>query len=177
MLGDNRPPIHEAGFWMAVSRPSFLKFLIAFAIVLGGAWLGYYLWSDNRANMAEVEEYERIMDEYTAVHRNDTYGGATPQETLDLFIAALEAGDPELATMYFLPDDNGSREEWRKVMQDTYDAGNFPLIVSELKKAVPEQNSIIGDSFYGFIVRDESGIVVVDISLIFNGKIWKIDSV
>ena len=42
----------------------------------------------------------------------DTYGGKTPQETLDLFVAALKAEDVDLASKYFMLDDSLSREEW-----------------------------------------------------------------
>src|SRR3989338_1040080 len=43
---------------------------------------------------AEQELYQKMMA--------DTYGGKTPQETLDLFIAAVEKGDYELASRYFV---------------------------------------------------------------------------
>ncbi len=33
--------------------------------------------------------------------KNDTYGGATPEETFDLYLAALKKGDLELASKYF----------------------------------------------------------------------------
>ncbi|MBT6053372.1 MAG: hypothetical protein HOG49_41850, partial [Candidatus Scalindua sp.] len=33
---------------------------------------------------------------------NDIYGGDTPEETLELFIQALESGDVELASKYFV---------------------------------------------------------------------------
>jgi len=43
---------------------------------------------------AEQELYQKMMA--------DTYGGKTPEETLDLFIAAVEKGDYELASKYFV---------------------------------------------------------------------------
>ena len=43
---------------------------------------------------AEQELYQKMMA--------DTYGGKTPQETLELFIAAVEKGDYELASRYFV---------------------------------------------------------------------------
>lgn len=35
----------------------------------------------------------------------DTYGGDTPEETLNMYIAALEAGDVALAAKYYIPED------------------------------------------------------------------------
>ncbi len=43
---------------------------------------------------------ERLKDTYRA----DTYGGATPEETLEMFITAFKAGDLDLASRYFIPE-------------------------------------------------------------------------
>jgi len=46
---------------------------------------------------AQIEaERARILE----AQKNDNYGGKTPEETLDLYIAALKAGDIELASKY-----------------------------------------------------------------------------
>ena len=45
---------------------------------------------------AEQEDYKRAMA--------DTYGGKTPQETLQMYIDAVEKGDYELASKYFIGD-------------------------------------------------------------------------
>lgn len=41
------------------------------------------------------------MGALQAPYTNDTYGGATPEETFDLYLAALKKGDLELASKYF----------------------------------------------------------------------------
>ncbi|MEK7143610.1 MAG: hypothetical protein AAB756_02155, partial [Patescibacteria group bacterium] len=48
----------------------------------------------------EFENYYKNLDE---VYKKDTYGGATPEETLALFIDALKKGDTDLAAKYFVP--------------------------------------------------------------------------
>jgi len=55
-------------------------------------------------NMEEgdLEEYLAKKDE---LYAQDTYGGATPEETLDLYIEALKVGDLELASKYFRLED------------------------------------------------------------------------
>lgn len=50
---------------------------------------------------AEEEDYKLALA--------DTYGGKTPQETLDMFIDAVEKGDYELASKYFVIP---KQEEW-----------------------------------------------------------------
>ncbi len=56
---------------------------------------------------AEQELYQKMM--------GDTYGGKTPQETLDMFISAVEAGDYELASKYFVTE---KQEEELKSLQN-----------------------------------------------------------
>jgi len=55
---------------------------------------------------AEQELYQKMMA--------DTYGGKTPQETLELFIAAVEKGDYELASKYFV---KSKQEEELRALQ------------------------------------------------------------
>ena len=38
-------------------------------------------------------------------YKEDQYGGATPEETLKLFVEALEKKDFELASKYYVPED------------------------------------------------------------------------
>jgi len=59
-------------------------------------------------NYFETQRYEKMMAKYEKekaeileMQKNDTYGGKTPEETLDLYIQALKAGDIELASKYY----------------------------------------------------------------------------
>jgi hypothetical protein len=62
-------------------------------------------------NDGAIETYlngvEKEIAEYEAIERADTYGGNTPQETWALFVAALEVGDTELASKYFVQKRRG----------------------------------------------------------------------
>src|SRR3990167_4899471 len=69
-------------------------FAAAFA---AGNTVKYYLdlWKADRA----VKSFQSAID---AIYKNDTYGGKTPEETFDLYLAALKKGDLELASKYFV---------------------------------------------------------------------------
>src|SRR3990167_283218 len=84
----------------------FLQFLV---IVLIGAGIffgiGYYRYRTS----PEYHKYQDLLaqkERYMA----DTYGGDTPEETLELFISALKTGDIDLASKYFVLD---KQDEWR----------------------------------------------------------------
>lgn len=47
------------------------------------------------------EIYEKQVQEELNKYKNDFDGGKTPEETLELFITALRAGDIEKASKYY----------------------------------------------------------------------------
>ena len=58
-----------------------------------------------------AEEKKEFVRELEQKYLDDTYGGQTPEETLELFISAIEAGDLNLAAKYFVLDE---QEKWRE---------------------------------------------------------------
>lgn len=158
------------------SRKGFLKFAIAFVAILLLGYVAFVIaynvqhWDQIQFNKASEEAVEQWLD----VYRNDKAGGKTPDETIDLFIAALEAGDVELATSYFMPDDYGNRDEEGKMMQEVYDNGDFPRLANIMKNRVIDRDGIIGEKFYSFNFR-ENGEPAGGVSLQFNGNVWKIE--
>src|SRR3989338_6079724 len=72
---------------------------------------GYLVWS-KFLKYDILKVYQNAEKNYVEAMQADTYGGKTPKETLDLFVAALRADDVELASKYFLLDKNASREKW-----------------------------------------------------------------
>ena len=94
----------------------FLALLILGLAVFWAAQ--YYQYRKNPEFRAE-----KYMEDLERQYAEDTYGGFTPEETLQLFIDALKKGDIELASKYVLIEDQ------QKVKQDLLEAknaGNFP---------------------------------------------------
>lgn len=59
------------------------------------------------------------MQSLTAPYENDTYGGKTPEETFDMYLAALKKGDLELASKYFWVERRkGQLEDLRGLKSD-----------------------------------------------------------
>ena len=86
-----------------------------------GLWRAY-LWYDNwRFYAPQRAEYSNAIAEYAkyeagqlalqARYAADFDGGATPQETWNLFVAALEEGDTDRASKYFVVE---RQDEMRK---------------------------------------------------------------
>ncbi len=122
-----------------------------------------------------AKEFSKGLEQYYQTFREDTYSGKTPQETLNLFIDALEKGDLDLATKYFAMDDNLSREKWENALRETEKAGKLPFIIEILKQMTPVEPAIT--STYEFVVIEkESGLVEYSVEMEFNeySGVWKI---
>ena len=145
------------------------KFLLGFFGILlltlaVWSW-GAYFNPEVREKRALIKYFEDIEEEY----RNDMYGGATPEETLQLFIAALEAGDIELASKYFLPDE---REKKKNDLQKAQQQ-NILSEVIERMKMFDLDKEIAGKAFFSIV--DANNIVEFEIILTRNqNNIWKI---
>src|SRR3990167_6156979 len=90
----------------------FWGVLVAMVVVVGGSYL---IW--NKYFKYDLEKvYQEAERRYVEAMTADTYGGKTPQETLDMFVEALRAEDIELASKYFMLDENLSREKWVEIL-------------------------------------------------------------
>ena len=141
-------------------------FLAIIALALGSLAVSGYFFNPERQAERELKELERQYAE-------DTYGGKTPEETLELFISALESGDIELASKYFVID---KREEWRSRLQDISNNSNLGLMIEDLMGPKNKYQFIDGnDDRYIYEILNGKNQLTVQIDI---GKgptgIWKI---
>ncbi|MEK9150650.1 MAG: hypothetical protein AAB411_00990 [Patescibacteria group bacterium] len=156
-------------------KSRFRKFILAFFVVIIGAfvlfimvawgWQKYRYWQDEKiAQKAEEgirkwqqEDYERAMA--------DTYGGKTPQETLQMYIDAVEKGDYELASKYFI----GSKQEKELKSLKNSERKNIENMINQLKQVLKSVGSFSWDK-KEFAIRKP---ILVDFKL-YPNNIWKI---
>ena len=144
--------------------------LIIWGVIWGPQTLSFY-WYEylNRKHLAEFEAIEET-------YRTDTNGGETPEETLDLFVAALEAGDAGLAASYFVPEKRGEME---KQFKAGFESGGVELLLGEVKKE--EEKHVLGYDIEGNSVRFEfsdgdSVGLTIDLIKNPNSQKWLIES-
>ena len=71
---------------------------------------GFLIWRDSQVFVPvenpdtelQGKAYIKYWEKLNEAYKKDEYGGATPEETLNLLIEALKAGDLELASKYFV---------------------------------------------------------------------------
>ncbi len=143
--------------WVVVFILGAVAVLVVWTMLTHGAW------------MRDIQDkwmayrYQRSVEK---PFKDDKFGGETPEETFDLFISALEKGDVELASKYFVLN---RQEQWEKTLSDYKDQVLLVDFIEELKsKRVKWQKVTYDDenvvSFeYEFLVEEDT---TVD----FNGQ-------
>lgn len=113
----------------AIPKRRYWKFVLGFFGVIAGVFILYTIglwaikayeqWRGEKAVQKLAEELKRMEEEDYRRAMADTYGGKTPQETLRLYIEAVEKGDYELASKYFIGDyQERELESSRKMSSD-----------------------------------------------------------
>ena len=125
---------------------------------------------------------ERIVDLQKRIKemmKKDDFGGETPEETLQLFIDALKAGETELASRYFVVN---KREQMAKELAIGQERGHLEELVELLEKRERGGFYAGRDDKYEFVVIGDSGkwdgVAEFTFDLVKNleTKVWKIES-
>ena len=151
---------------------------------------GWFVWNNylspnaqrQRQLQENIDKYNSFISTFEAAMKADTYGGKTPQETLNMFIDALKKGDIDLASKYFALDTNEkspdylTRKKWENSLNETKKDGGIDNLISLLEKATPAGSSMAG--YFGFEVRDNTAKLIGDIGMQLNkySQVWKIES-
>ncbi len=141
--------------------------LAAVVIVIGGI----YFWQ------VKIQRDSDPFAAYEAAMKEDGAGGATPAETLAMFIAALRAGDDRAAAQLFMLDDYGSRAAWDSRMADLKARDVFGKMADDIEKnAKMTEPTYEGNA--QFEVLNDNGTVGALIVMQLNtfSGVWKLQS-
>src|SRR3989344_2309625 len=166
-------------------KKTYWKFVFGFlgiVVVIGG---GFFVWNGYLSPQAKEQRqmekrYEAYMEwekQHLDALKQDTYGGKTPEETLQMFIEALKKEDIELASKYFQLEtdtqdpDYLTRNKIIKVLQEKKDG--LQNIAEILSRAIPDPSGPLYDGDYGFIVY-EKGEIITEINMELNKQsgVW-----
>lgn len=150
------------------SKYSIGAFLALFIIIIALGSSGFFLSAEQKLQ----KEYLSELREVAHLEASDTFGGTTPEETLELFITALEVGDVELASKYFVLGEQGKQlENLKKIVES-----NFLIeMVSDLKRE-KYRNNISEDQVTFSIGNDDNFVALTILLNRNNNDLWKIES-
>jgi len=119
-----------------------------------------------------MAEQEKLAKELEDKYKNDFDGGATPQETWAMFVKALEAGDTDLASKYFLVE---KQEEVKNDFSVGKKNGAIPYFLNDFKLIISEAMYSNGQMFEFYTDEIDGGPGFI-YTLVLNPytNIWKI---
>lgn len=171
------------------SGRSLITFIVGLVALILIALGGYWSWernsgpeSDGIGGFLDHLKSRKFLRNFDEEMRRDKFGGKTPEETLQLFIEALEKGDVELASRYFMLESDQydpnylTRKVWEDALKKAKEGDRLDEIVTMLNMAKPAGSSSAG--YFGFEVKNEKGELVSDVGMRLNEKsgVWKIES-
>jgi hypothetical protein len=126
---------------------------VVVALLVIGAYVGsLYYRADSKIDAYDTQDaalgayyagVEADAQKQRAAEAADVYGGTTPQETWSLFVAALEAGDTDLAAKYFVVE---KQEKWKDILKKGKESGYLELQLKNFKTIKSEE--------YGYNKKD-----------------------
>ena len=162
-----------------------VTFVLLFGLTIGAYKVWYRYFTDEgrqEAAMAEsVGKYNSAIKTMEDALRADTYGGKTPQETLNMFVSALKAGNLDLASKYFYLDTNPdspdylTRKKWEEGLKKSGADGRVPIILKSLSTVKITGQTEFGATFESFDARGDVS-VLVELRLNKYSGVWKIES-
>ena len=107
---------------------------VLFLVLLAGG----VLWSVLNGmpyinNLRAKWEAQQLQNQWEKPYREDKYGGKTPEETFDMFLDALRKGDTELASKYFVVDEQDS---WLKTLEEYRKQNLLANFIKELENTL-----------------------------------------
>jgi hypothetical protein len=159
------------------------KIFIAVVVVVAAAAVAVGVWwnksrapfdpSTDPATLKSARQFEDFYNNLNEVYRKDTYGGKTPEETLQMFIDALKKGDTDLAAKYYIPE---KQKQEAEELRRGKEANVLGLLIGDLEKE--KIGRALYEDQYRFITVDENNTAEFQFDLLFNAqtKVWKIES-
>lgn len=162
---------------------------VFFVIIFAGTAALFFLDGLNKINvpafdkvlMNDAQKKEQETIKYFAdleeKYKNDTYGGSTPEETMQLFIAALKAGDTELAAKYFVIE---KQEEWKTALAKAKENGNITKLISKLGEVnVPKEGveNFAGSFVISHSIKNEPYSWSINLVMNEYTNKWKIENI
>ena len=148
----------------------FKKLVLAILIIIAlflifGGWKPISLWLGQSEIDRLVKRLEKFEQEQYRKMLADTYGGKTPQETLQMYIEAVEKGDYELASKYFIEN---NRDKELKSFE-----GAMQVDIQNVVNLLKESLSMIGQ----YSVDGKEYVIDKPIyvrMILFPNGIWKL---
>lgn len=147
-------------YLLLFKQKRLLCVLIFICFLLVASGLFWYFSDDMRQARQYKENVENIlgkMQEQIAEYQFDSYGGATPEETYEMFLRSLEEKDIDSASRYFVSE---KQDEYRQFFSDIETNGKWEDMMEDLLNSGNQQGEMKENGIYVVrIYNDENYLV------------------
>lgn len=123
------------------------------------------------AELKDPRKIQEYSDQLVEAYKKDFDGGDTPEETLNLFIAALKAGDTDKAAKYFLLEKQAEMAEELRIGKEKRTLSDFIRILESEKDGTGKN-----EGSYTFTYETPTSLMSIDFLQNPYTKKWKIES-
>ena len=160
-----------------MNKKNYTKWWVLWIVVIVFAG-GWFLFGSKKNPSYDFDKqqsdlYQQALNDWVEKQKKDTYGGNTPQETWNMFIDALEKGDVELASKYFVV---GKQDAWIANLKNIKKNNQLDFMISDLSENYKLTGYTKANDFR--YVKKDDGIVIAEVVLVLNEYTnkWKIES-
>ena len=149
-----------------------LRSFIVLALVLGTGFFGLWFLGKYGTEIKIKNPDAGTLQNVSESGKDEFYnfGGKTPQETISLFVTALEKNDLVLAVKYFVPE---AREKESEDLTKLKDANILGDLLTDLKTL--KNGQAADKARYLFKVFDKTGVAAAEVELVKNRSgFWKL---
>lgn len=168
----------KEGGWYLMAKIFGVILAILLTLFMGITALGYF-WPTIQEYRYEMEA-ERFVKEINAekarleaLEKADTFGGATPEATFDMFLAALKNEDIELASKYY--DVSVQEEALAGLKLELEEDGNLDLSIkyfTDVRGGEKKCNELLDGCVFEYEV--ENGFKSISLNKKNYNNLWKI---
>lgn len=183
VLQENGVHPKEAGQTGSI-KSRYWKFMGGFFVLLlvalvGIPFIGKYMEKqEDQMRSEQIAAGDQVMRDLQERLKNDKDGGATPEETLQLFTAALQKGDIEQAEKYFVIEPQERHHMLVDRLEQIRKEGRFEELLELLGKTKyqPKESSL--ESLKVFESFNKEGMVDLSIEITKSNysTVWKIEN-
>jgi hypothetical protein len=126
-------------------------------------------WQFKKGLDESRQAYDEWQEEFYQRALADNVGGKTPQDTLRMYIEAVEKGDYELASKYFILE---KQEKWFSELSEISKVGKINLFLDPIREALALDNGKFSESnkIKYFTISEP---IAIDLGLYPSG-VWKL---
>lgn len=142
--------------------------IIGFMVVLTISTLfSKYIWNGLVTRYKTKVFLNKIYKQEQS-YKNDTYGGKTPEETYQMFLTALKAKDIELASKYFVLEE---QERYKQALQEVDKNGKWDLMMDDLTQMDNAKWEEVAKDYVNLELFDKNNVLMEQITFVLPNNI------